>query len=98
MVNIKKSEILFSSDEKRNYDLKLINNTISNINAIIKNNECYSLKQMNIDGRDLMELGYDKGRKIGEILNYLLDIVIKNPELNNNNELIGIAKKIMANK
>lgn len=98
LVNIKKSEILFSSDEKRNYDLKLINNTISNINAIIKNNECYSLKQMNIDGRDLMELGYDKGRKIGEILNYLLDIVIKNPELNNNNELIGIAKKIMANK
>lgn len=92
LIDIKKSEIIFHADDKKDCKLSLLNKSREKISDIIKNNECYSLKQMKIDGRDLIELGYVKGKKIGEVLNYLLDIVIQDPELNNKKRLTEVAK------
>ena len=54
---------------------------------IINNGECYSLKQLAINGHDLLELGY-KGRQIQQRLNFLLDGVVKERVVNNKNSLI----------
>jgi len=48
---------------------------------IIKNNECYKLKDLKINGTDLIKLGKDQ-KNIGKILNVILDMVIENNELN----------------
>lgn len=45
------------------------------INDIIKNNECYCLSTLKVNGRDLKELGLS-GRSIGEALELALDAVI----------------------
>ena len=95
LIDIKKSEIIFHADHKKDCKLNLLSKSRENISDIIKNNECYSLKQMKIDGRDLIELGYVKGKKIGEVLSYLLDIVIQSPELNNKKRLTEIAKEMI---
>ena len=55
--------------------------------------ECTSLKMLKINGKDLLELGYEPGKKIGEVLNRLLELVLENPELNERETLIGIAKE-----
>lgn len=55
--------------------------------------ECTDLKMLNINGRDLLELGYTPGKVIGETLNSLLEIVLENPELNEKNVLLEMAKK-----
>lgn len=55
------------------------------------NSECHSLKQLNINGNDLIELGY-KENQIGYILNLLLDLVIENKVSNNKDELLKCIK------
>lgn len=76
-----------------NSELKEKNSIIDNcINEILKienNKECYTIKELNIDGKVLMRLGY-RGREIGEKLNYLLENVINNPDLNDENKLIEL--------
>lgn len=54
--------------------------------------ECTSLKMLKINGRDLLNLGYEPGKKIGDALNSLLEAVLENPELNEKEILLEIAK------
>lgn len=67
---------------------------LNDIDYIINNNECYSLKHLNISGSDLINCGFPKGRVIGTILNRLLNLVIENPELNTKEVLMEIAYKM----
>lgn len=46
------------------------------INEIIVSNECFSLKNLAINGNDLIALGIPSGKQIGEYLNILLNAVI----------------------
>lgn len=63
------------------------------IEEIEKNNECYLLKDLKINGRDLEKLGY-KGKEIGIKLNQILDIVMKEPNLNNKENIIKLLKYV----
>lgn len=45
------------------------------IDEIVSENECFSLKDLKINGNDLIKLGY-KGKQIGEVLNLCLSAVI----------------------
>ena len=70
----------------RKFNLKLYNN-------IITNRECTNLSELVITGKDLInENIIEEGEKIGVILNYLLDEVLKNPKLNNYDTLISLSK------
>jgi tRNA nucleotidyltransferase (CCA-adding enzyme) len=53
---------------------------------ILENKECFCIKDLAINGSDLIEIGY-KGKEIGTILNRLLEMVIQDPELNDRNRL-----------
>ena len=57
----------------------------------IENCDVYSLKYLAINGNDLIELGY-KGKQIGEILNKLLDLVMRDRVKNTRAELLQIVK------
>ncbi|EHJ25291.1 tRNA nucleotidyltransferase/poly(A) polymerase family protein [Clostridioides difficile 050-P50-2011] len=49
---------------------------------IINQKECFNLKDLAINGKDLISIGIKPGKDIGHILNKMLEIVINNPELN----------------
>lgn len=49
--------------------------------SIIADNECFSLKNLDLSGFDVMELGY-KNREIGEVLDFALNAVIEENVLN----------------
>lgn len=66
---------------------KYIKQCINILKDIINNKECYTIKDLKLNGNDLKELGY-KGNEIGTNLNYLLEEVIKNPNLNSKKLLI----------
>ena len=59
---------------------------------IIEKKQCISMKMLQINGRDLIELGVPRGGKIGEELNRLLYLVLDDPELNERDKLINIFK------
>ena len=55
---------------------------------IIEKNECISMKGLAINGRDLVELGLDRGAVIGEELKRLLYIVLEDQSYNEKEKLI----------
>lgn len=59
---------------------------------IISNDECYSLSDLKIDGRDIKNLGFSEGEMVGYILKEILKIIIDNPDLNEKNTLLSIVK------
>ena len=53
-------------------------------------NPCLRIADLAISGGELKELGFEP-RRIGEIMGYLLDLVIDEPRLNDKNTLVSIA-------
>lgn len=51
----------------------------------------FTLKDLAVNGRDMMELGL-KGPQIGQTLNKLLDLVIDNPDLNDRETLMRLVQ------
>lgn len=62
------------------------------INKILKSEEALTVKDLKINGKDLMNLNIPKGPMFKTILNYLLETVLDDPSQNNKDTLITIAK------
>ena len=61
------------------------------MNRILDSKLCVSLKDLAINGRDLLALGYE-GPEIGQMLCRLLDRVLENPDLNDKEKLEKLLK------
>jgi tRNA nucleotidyltransferase (CCA-adding enzyme) len=68
---------------------------ISLIDFFEKTGECVNLKTLAVTGDDLLDLGIPKGKKIGEILNALLENVVENNIPNEKKELLARAKELI---
>lgn len=66
-------------------------------NEIIDNNECYSLKQLKINGDDLIATGIPQGKMVGSILEALLNAVIEDRIENDREQLLQVAINAMDN-
>jgi tRNA nucleotidyltransferase (CCA-adding enzyme) len=62
---------------------------------IIAENQCLSLKDLALTGKDLMDMGFPQGKDLGDTLKRLLDAVLEQPELNERNKLLELARKLM---
>lgn len=65
------------------------------IEEVIENKEPFCRKDLKIDGRTLMKIGFEFGPGIGKALDILLEYVQENPELNNATQLKVIAHGIL---
>ena len=54
--------------------------------------QCLTLKELAVNGRDLMEAGFEKGKRLGEILEYLLNEVLEEPSLNEKDKLLKLVE------
>lgn len=61
---------------------------------ILAAGDCLTLKQLAIDGQTLMDMGVPKGKRIGEILNGLLDMVQQNPAENTKERLAELVREM----
>ncbi len=61
---------------------------------IQREKECLSLKELAVTGKDLIEEGFSAGKEMGYLLEELLDAVLENPQKNNKEELIFLAKSL----
>ena len=80
------SRIIYDKEKK-------VDEIIDILSEIEENNECYIIKNLKVNGRDIMSLGY-KNKEVGEVLNYLLEIVIEDYTLNKKDLLIKKIKEI----
>ena len=55
---------------------------LEKMKEIIADHECITLKQLDVNGQDLIQMGILPGKQIGELLNKMLDYVLEHPEDN----------------
>ena len=80
------------------YRLSYLKKIEAALNKIIKQNSCYSLKNLKINGKDLLSLNIPEGIEIGRMLSKLLDAVIDGKCLNEYDKLIEYAFKLKDDK
>lgn len=57
------------------------------------NDHCVTLRQLAVSGRDLMNLGMQPGKQMGDMLNELLELVLDEPEMNEKEKLCNYVKE-----
>lgn len=96
---VRRADILAQSDYLREEKMRKLAQLKELYEGIRQRKECISLKNLAVTGSDLIALGMSPGRKIGELLQELLDLVLENPEYNTREELLRISEeKIQSDK
>jgi len=65
------------------------------IDDVIARQLCFSLKDLAVNGRDLIDAGIQEGPEIGALLRKLLEMVIEDELPNNKTALLDAARKIV---
>ncbi|MCI1958250.1 MAG: CCA tRNA nucleotidyltransferase [Clostridia bacterium] len=81
----------FKAAQNNNEALKALNT----LKIILEKKQCLDIKSLSINGSDLKTIGISPGKKMGEILNYLLQLVLENPSLNSRGALLNEAEKYL---
>ncbi len=90
LLEIKRADILGQSDYMREEKLDILKAYETFYKQILEDKQCVKIKDLAIDGNDLIGLGIPKGVEIGHKLSALLDMVIDDPELNKREILISL--------
>ena len=93
LFQVQRADILSQSEFQRAKKLTILEDTIRLFEEILRRKECFSLKQLAVNGRDLIAIGVTDGRQIGGILNKLLNEVIDGRLENDKTVLLNIAKR-----
>ncbi len=88
LIEVRVADTMAQSDYKRDEKLRLIRETKDIYEEIVRNGECVTLKDLAVNGRDLIGLGITPGRMIGDVLGQMLSEVIDNPEHNTKEYLL----------
>ena len=64
------------------------------LESILEQEECFQLKDLAINGKDLIEIGIPEGKLIGKILNLCLAYVIDGTVDNTREELFKVANML----
>ncbi len=88
MPEVNRADILGQSLYKRDEKLEWVDNVEKIYEQIMENGDCLSIKELSVNGKDLMDLGISPGQQIGEIIKAMLMDVLKNPEHNTKEYLL----------
>ena len=95
LLKIRRADI---KGQKLLYDIRRIEkvDAIEEIlNKVIQEEECFSMKDLAVNGKDLMEIGYKPGKKLGNTLKVLLQMVIDGDTSNEKEVLLSIAMQMI---
>ena len=72
--------------------LEILQEAVRAFEDIIEENECFSLKDLAVNGNDLIKVGVKQGKEVGKILNMLLNEVIDEKLKNEKDALLEKVK------
>lgn len=87
---IKRADILAQSAYMREQKLANLEQLKQYYQQILEQQQCLSLKDLEVTGKDLIGQGMKPGKEIGDMLNYLLECVLENPEQNQKDTLLKL--------
>lgn len=90
---VKRADILAQSDHQREEKLRYVDDYETLYTQILEKNQCLSIRDLAVNGADLLAAGVPQGRQIGEYLDQLLQLVLEQPELNTREYLLETVQK-----
>ena len=87
-LKVQRADILAQNPAMQEPKLQALQEVGQLYDRIRQEKECVTLKQLAVSGRDLMEAGFASGPGLGEILQYLLELVLEKPEQNRKDRLL----------
>lgn len=90
---VKRADILAQSSYRQQEKLTYLKEFESCYHEIKRKRQCLSIKELAVNGRDLIDLGIPAGPGLGGILKKLLEIVLEDPEKNTKEYLLDRAKE-----
>ncbi len=85
---VKRADALAQSLLQRKEKMEAIDSYEQMYDAIIEKQQCLSIKELAIGGSELIAMGMQPGKEIGETLKLLLEMVLEEPSLNTKEKLI----------
>ena len=93
-LNVCRADILAQTKETQESKLQNLSEIESIYEQILEKQQCFTLKQLAVTGRDLIAEGIPAGPRLGEILEKLLEEVLEEPEKNEREWLMSRALEI----
>ena len=93
-LEVRRADVLAQSEYLRREKLDDISKVEAIYKEILSLNQCNSVKELAVNGSDLITEGIRPGREMGEILDKLLEEVLEMPERNTKEMLLKRAKEI----
>ena len=87
-LKVRRADILAQNPAFRRKSWKALAEIERLYKKILEEQECLSLKELAVTGRDLIEAGMKPGPELGQTLNELLELVIEHPEYNTKESLL----------
>ena len=85
---VQRADVLAQSDIYKKDKLQCLDEYERIYLYIKKQQQCLSVKDLAVNGSDLIAAGMKPGKEIGQVLNRMLETVLENPELNQKETLL----------
>lgn len=79
---VKRADIRAQSDYQKAEKLRYVDDYEAVYAQILEKKQCLSIKDLAVDGSDLLAAGVPQGKAVGEKLHALLELVLEQPECN----------------
>ncbi|MEG0354155.1 MAG: CCA tRNA nucleotidyltransferase [Lachnospiraceae bacterium] len=96
-LEVRKADLAAQSDYLRKEKEENIRGVEACYLEILEKQQCVSLKELAVSGRDLIEVGMSPGAKLGEMLQQLLEKVIEEPDRNQKEALLNDVRSHLQN-
>ena len=93
LLQVQLADTMAKSDFGREKTLEQITKTQQIYEGILEANQCLSLKALAVTGKDLIAMGMQPGKGIGQMLDFLLEKVLDEPDYNKKEYLLSLAKR-----
>lgn len=87
-LKVQQADILAQNPKLQGPKLQALQELRRLYEQILQEEDCITLKQLAVGGRDLMEAGFPAGPGLGEMLQYLLELVLEDPRRNEKEGLL----------
>ncbi len=88
LLKLKEADILAQSDYEKEHKLNTLRHIEKVLSEIESENACFKLKDLAINGGDLIAVGFKPGKEMGKVLNSLLNSVLDDILPNNREALL----------
>ena len=91
---LQRADAMVHSVQSREESLRKLERAHALYEGVLDRGECVKLADLAVGGRDLMEIGYPRGKMIGTVLNLLLRQVLEKPQVNSKELLLQVATQL----